>query len=171
MSYQFTGQAGELWLVRDRQGIKIAEIDSLGVFKIAAEDNFEIGGAPVGNRVIVTHQLLAASVDQDMWVADRAYLVTSIRESHAVIGGSSAAVAPRKITDTSVPGATASATVLELLATPAIGLETTKDTSVAPALVAASASLTFAAGDRLALNFSGTLTGLVGSITVVLQPA
>jgi len=63
----------------------------------------------------------------------------------------------------SAPGATAGATVVELT-TAAIDLTATANTVVTPALVATAASLQLAAGDKIGLDFSGTLTGLVGGL-------
>lgn len=111
--------------------------------------------------------LLAASVDIDVFVANRACKVTAFRTSHSVVGGAAAAVRPRKITDTTAPGAAASATCIELTAS--IGLETAINTTRNIAITATAAEATLAAGERLALDFSGTLTGLVGQLTIEIQ--
>lgn len=110
--------------------------------------------------------LMAASVDEWVWVAPRACVLTGIDEIHSVIGGSGAVVTPRKVTaaGTAAPGDAAGATVKELT-TAAIGLETTINVSQAPTLTATLADRVFAAGDKLAHNFAGTLTGLVGKVT------
>jgi hypothetical protein len=52
------------------------------------------------------------------------------------------------------------------LTTANIDLTATINTVVSPALSATVADLTFAVGNRLALDFSGTLTNLVGQLTV-----
>ncbi len=128
------------------------------------------GGAIVAEQeVIITATLLAASVDTQIFVADRAYEVVAIREIHSVVGGAAAAVRPRKITDTSAPGAAAGATVKELT-TANVDLTAAINTVVSPALVAVAADLLLAAGNVIALDFSGTLTGLVGMIEIVLEP-
>lgn len=133
--------------------------------------NFLTGGQTLGS-IVVTAPLLASSVDTDIWRAPQAAIVLSVTESHSVVGGASAAVRPRKITDTSAPGAAAGATVKEITAA-AIDLTTTVNTVQTPALSATPADYTFATGNRLALDFSGTLTGLVGniSISIALLPA
>lgn len=114
----------------------------------------------------VQSDLLAASVDQYIWVAPVKCRVISIKEVHSVAGGASAAVRPRKITaDVTAPGAAAGATVIELT-TANIDLTVTANTMQTPTLSATEADLIFAAGDRLALDFSGTLTALVGRLTV-----
>ncbi|HYG78685.1 MAG TPA: capsid cement protein [Planctomycetota bacterium] len=122
-----------------------------------------------GERVVITSELLAASVDKWIFVADRAYKVVSIREIHSVIGGSGAVVRPRKVTaaGTAAPGDAAGATVKELT-TADIGLETTINVAQQATLSATVADLNLAAGDKIGLNFGGTLTGLVGSLSIEL---
>jgi hypothetical protein len=123
-----------------------------------------------GARTVVTSELLAASVDKWVFVADRAYKVMGINEVHSVVGGSSAAVRPRKVTaaGTDAPGAAAGTTVKELT-TANIDLTATINVVQAPALAATAADLLLAAGDKIGLDFSGTLTGLVGSISIALK--
>lgn len=126
------------------------------------------GGGMVSSSTLdtfsVTTDLMAASVDKWVWVAPQACILTSISEVHSVVGGSSAAVRFRKITDTSAPGASASGTVKELAAS--IDLTATINTVVNPTLTATAADITLAAGDKVAADFSGTLTGLVGHATL-----
>lgn len=119
-------------------------------------------------RLVVNSELLATSVDTHVFVADRAYQVMAVNEIHSVVGSTSAAVRPRKITDTSAPGAAVSATVKELT-TAAADLTATINTTQALTLSATAADLLLAAGDKIALDFSGTLTGLVGVISISLK--
>jgi hypothetical protein len=112
--------------------------------------------------VIVAVSLDAAqAVDRDVWVSNGNYMLVGIKTTHAVVGGASAAVRPRKITDTSAPGAAASATVKELT-TAVIDFTASVNTVRTPTLVSTKADLKFKSGDRLALDASGTVTGLVG---------
>lgn len=117
---------------------------------------------------VVSVQLLAASVDSWVFVADRKYKVVKIQEIHSVVGGAAAAARFRKITDTSAPGAAASATVVELQ-TAAFDLTATINTTQTATLAAAAADLTILAGQKIALDVSGTLTGLVGTATITLE--
>lgn len=121
--------------------------------------------------VAVTTELLAASVDKWMFVADRAYEVIGFREIHSVVGGSGAVVRPRKIAaaTTAAPGASVAAGITELT-TADIGLETSINVSQTPTITATAADALLAAGDKVGLNFSGTLTGLVGHLTMFLKP-
>jgi hypothetical protein len=130
-----------------------------------------IGSVTNTAPITIRTDLLAASVDTWMFVADRAYEVTYIGEVHSVVGSTSAAVQPRKVTAvaTDAPGAAAGSTVKELT-TAAIDLTATINVVQAPALTATAADLLLAAGDKIGLNFTGTLTGLVGTLTIILEP-
>ncbi len=120
--------------------------------------------------IILTSEILAASVDKHVFTAPFACRVVSVREIHSVVGGSGATVRLRKITDTSAPGAAASTTVKELT-TAGFDLTATINTTQQATLVAAASQVKnsdfwLAAGDKLALDFGGTLTGLVGLVTI-----
>lgn len=115
----------------------------------------------------------AGAVDRAVWVCpanDTKYQLTSVQEVHSTVGGLSAAVRPRKVTDTSAPGAAASGTVLELTAAN-VDLTATVNVIQTPTLTATESSRYFLPGNRLCLDFSGTVTGLVGCVLVfVLEP-
>lgn len=108
-------------------------------------------------------------VARDVFVADRHYHVTQIREIHSVVGGASAAIRPRKITDTSAPGASAGTTVKEIT-TANISLTSTINTVQTPTLATTLNDRRLKPGDRIAINPSGTLTGVVGVLIIVLSP-
>lgn len=124
----------------------------------------------ISDRHLVRIDIDANSVDANVFIADRGYKVIAIQEVHSVVGGASAAVRPRKVTGTAAPGASAGTTVKELT-TANIDLTATINTVQAAALTSTAADLTLAAGDRIALDFSGTLTGLVGVVQIVLEQA
>lgn len=121
--------------------------------------------AGLGKKVL-TIDLTATTPSKHVFVADRAYTVESIKEIHSVVGGAGANCKVRRITDTSAPGAAASATVVEFI-TAGLDLTTTVNTTVTGTL----ASSTVAVGDKVSILMGGTLTGLVGVVTVVLAPA
>lgn len=110
--------------------------------------------------IVVTETILAASVDENVFVAPFACKLVRAQEAHSVVGGASAAVDVKKCTGTTAPasGTTMLASTFDLTAT----INTVVDKS----LSATAANLLLAAGDRVALDFSGTLTGLVGSVTL-----
>lgn len=117
-----------------------------------------------GNSFTVRRDLTANSVDEHVWFAPERCKLIGIKEIHSVVGGASAAVRPRRITaDVTAPGAAAGATVIELTGAD-IDLTATADTEQEPALSTTLSDLRFDAGDKLAHDFSGTLTGLVGMI-------
>jgi hypothetical protein len=120
-----------------------------------------LAGAVAGSVFSVPSELLATSVDRHVMLMSQPVELIAVEEIHSVVGGASAAVRPRKITDTSAPGAAAGATVIELCQS--LDLTATANTRVSGTLVTTATK--FAAGDRLAEDFSGTLTGLVGRVT------
>lgn len=119
------------------------------------------------DRIIVTGTFNASSVDQAIFIAppNASYTVISINVSFSVAGGASAAVRPRKITDTSAPGASAGTTVKEL--STAADLTATANTTQALTLSTTATDLNIAAGNRICLDFSGTLTALAGGVIVI----
>lgn len=120
------------------------------------------------DRVVIRHTANAASVDDWVFVADRAYTVVSIKEVHSVAGGDGGAVTAdvRKVTAVAAPGAAAGSTVKELLAT-AFDLKSTANTTVTGTLTATAADLDLAAGDKIGINFVGTLTALAGGVVII----
>ncbi len=122
-----------------------------------------------GSRVIFNVDLAVGSPDRNIFIADAPYRVRAISESHSVVSTSGTARV-RKITDTSAPGAAASSTVLELHTanfdlSAGVAINTSTDATLALAL----ADLQLADGDKIAVNMGGTLTGLVGTITIQLE--
>lgn len=117
----------------------------------------------------VTAELLAASVDKFIHVADRPFTIKSIKMISSVAGNDAGAVSldVRKITaaGTALPGDAAGATVIEFLSA-AIDLKSVAGTTVAGALSAVAGALNVAAGDKIALNFTGVLTSLVGLVII-----
>jgi hypothetical protein len=108
----------------------------------------------------VEYQVVPSFANKDIWVATRPCKLLSVREVHSVVSGSGGTLRPRKITDTTAPGAAASATCIELTA--AISLETTINTVQTPTLVTTGNVQIFKAGNRLAILSAGTITGVVG---------
>ncbi len=98
------------------------------------------------------------------FIADRAYEVIEAVERHEVVGGTGAACMVEKVPSGTAPGAGTA-----VLAA-AFDLEATANTNVTGALHATQANRQLAAGDALAIDEAGTLTGLVGlSVRVTLR--
>jgi hypothetical protein len=142
--------------------------EGTGKFTFDNADAISVGGSPVPQRVMLRKEFNANSVDDWVFIADRAYTVVSIKEVHSVAGNDASAVTldVRKVTDASAPGAAASSTVKELLSS-ALNLKSTANTVVTGSLTATAADLDLAAGDKIGLNFAGTLTSLAGGLLVI----
>lgn len=115
----------------------------------------------------------------DVFVADRNYTVTQIQEEHSVASTGGANVKIRRITDTTAPGAAASATCLELIdatSTTASAILVTGaslNTLTLPAarlLNVTTSVLQINAGDRIAIFPASAMTSYVGCITITMQP-
>lgn len=105
----------------------------------------------------------ATAIASNVWVATRPCKLIGVKEIHSVVGGTSAAIRPRKITDTSAPGASAGATVIELTSA-AIDLTATVNVTQTPTLVTTGSVPYFKVGHRLCHSTAGTLTGLAGGV-------
>jgi hypothetical protein len=110
---------------------------------------------------LITQQILASAVSQDIFVADDNYQVVSVQAVPTVIGGSGATITVEVLTGTQAPGAG----VAQLTA--ALALNGTAHAVVTGTLIAA--PTTMVAGNRLGIVMAGTLTGLVGTITVKIK--
>lgn len=106
------------------------------------------------------------AADASFFVADRAYVVKGIRGVNDVIGTGGAATAiVRK-----VPSGTALASGTALH-TGSFNLVGTAATNQILTLSTTGSDLLLAAGDRLALDYTGTATSAIGCVTVSLSPA
>lgn len=106
------------------------------------------------------------TVDVSFFVADRAYVVKGIRGCNEVIGtGGACTAVVRK-----VPSGTAmaSGTALHSGSYNLVGTASTNQTLT---LSTTGSDLLLAAGDRLAIDYTGTATSATGVITVHLAPA
>lgn len=119
----------------------------------------------LSDRHIITYPIDANSVDCNIFIADRAYQILSFEGTKSAAGGTSAAVGLKKCTGTTAPGSGTAVTTADLDLTSTVAVNTVQPGS----LSGTAANLLLADGDRLALDFSGTLTSLKGIVTVVLQ--
>lgn len=119
------------------------------------------------DREIVAFPVTAATVDTNIYVAIRPVRVTAVREVHTVAGSDVGAVtlAVTKCTGTTAP---ASGTAVHA---GTADLKGTANTVQTLTLSTTLATLTLAAGDRLAIDVTGTLTAVAGGVVIVeLQP-
>lgn len=168
MSFIFSGPSGEPFQVRDSQGVVLFEVDELGKTRVSSAGAFLVNDEIPAQRLWVNLVTNATEVTRWAFIAPVACQVMSVKEVHSVVGGASAAMRPRKITDTSAPSAAASGTVKELT-TATFDLTSTINTIVAGTLVATEADLQLAAGDKIGFSVAGTLTGIKGLFTIELK--
>lgn len=143
--------AGEVVMTLDENGLVLAE----GV-------PLSIDGHVIPSGLTLTHDLLAASVDTYIHtVTEGRWQVDSAVSMISVTGGAAAAVTVMVCTATQLPAAgTAQLTAV-------LDLEETAPSQKVGILIASPTVIL--PGFSVALDFSGTLTGLVGSITVKLK--
>ena len=106
------------------------------------------------------------AVDASFFVADRAYVVKGIRGVNDVIGtgGACTAVIRKVPTGTALASGTA-------LHSGSYNLVGTANTNQILALSIVASDLLMAAGDRLAIDYTGVATSAIGVVTVTLAPA
>lgn len=117
--------------------------------------------------VTATRIANADNIDSNIFVANRPFKVVGISEVHTTAGSDGGAVTlqVRKCTGTQAP-----ASGVALLAS-TINLKGTAQTVQAGTLTSTAEDLVLAAGDRLALDYTGTITSLAGvQVTVDLLP-
>lgn len=107
----------------------------------------------------VTVPLVAATVSETIWIAPFACELVSVREVHRV-ASSSGTLQVQKLTGTTAPGSGTN------LLTGTVSLAGTANTVVSGTLIGTTASLRFAAGDRLGTLIAGTMTSLAGGVLV-----
>jgi hypothetical protein len=129
-----------------------------------AKGQFKING--VALLIDVTGEYVAASVDKRIFTANRAYRIVAIRGTPDVAGtdGGGVTAEVRK-----VPSGTA-ITAGTVVHTGTYNLKGTVDTVQSLTLSSTDANLLLAAGDSLAIDFTGTLTSATGVISVGLLP-
>jgi hypothetical protein len=128
-------------------------------------------GLSIGNRgdkFTVPVPINALTVDSFVWVAPVACKLLSVTEVHAV-ASTSGTLGIRKITaDSQLPGATAGASVVELLTSAtAINLASTASTVVTAPLSTVSGALNVPSGARIGFDIAGTMTNLAGGVVTM----
>jgi hypothetical protein len=154
----------ELVLGTDGHTIILEAVSSAGTLKWR-----RVGG----QNLNLTHTMLlnADCIDQCMFIADRAYDVVAIYEIHAVAGNDAGAVNMQVTKDDSTDAPGAGNNLLTNNTNAGFDMKGTANTMQTGTLTATSADLRLAAGDRLSVDFAGTVTTLAGVVvTVVLRP-
>jgi hypothetical protein len=151
-----TGQAGDIY------------VTTSGELSVHSGTNY----VAVARKVVsVALPLNGDAVDQAVFIADGAYVIERIDYIHETAGsdGSAVNLQVKKCTGTQAP---ASGTNLLTNNTSAgFNCKATANTVQNGTLTATAATKTLAAGNRIALDFTGTTTALAGVlVTIVLRP-
>ncbi len=120
-----------------------------------------------GSFCMASTEWLASSVDKTFYVAPRAMIVQAINARVEVAGtdGSAVTAVIRKVpSGTAITSGTA-------LHSGSINLKGTAATNQALTLSTTATTVALAAGDALAIDFTGTLTSATGVVSVAMCPA
>lgn len=141
---------------------------------IRQSDGFDLVGDQDSTRnPTATAGFIAASInynvpaaDTSFFQADRAYIVRGIRGTPDVAGtgGACTAIVRKVPSGTAITSGTA-------LHSSSFNLVGTVNTSQVLTLSATAGDLLLKAGDRIAIDYTGTATSAIGSVTVNLSPA
>lgn len=120
-----------------------------------------VGSIP--EDMLVSVPLAAASVDSNVFIATGPCEVVGVSEVHAVAGSDVGAVTLDVVKCDGTEAPSAGVTVLSST----IDLKGTADTVVNRTLTATVANRKLVAGERLAINVTGTLTALAGGVVTI----
>ncbi len=120
------------------------------------------GSNVILDRMIITSELLAASVDKWVFgpVVTGVWRVAAVSHVQRVVGGSGAQIDVMVVTGTGVTAPAAGVTQLSAVC----DLTITADTPTIKTLIASPTDI--GPGGRIGLDFSGTLTNLVGLVQI-----
>lgn len=143
-------------------GTTISTGDTLAV---TSADKLTVGGVIVPQEMILTIPIGTSAVDQTAFVADDAWQITKIEEVHTVAQNTAypntGSLSVMKCTGTQAPGSGA------VLHNTTMYLNSTVETVVTPTLNATTGALNLADGNRIALNFNGTMTTFAGGAVTI----
>jgi hypothetical protein len=115
-------------------------------------------------QYVITETVLAASVDNTIFTANEDYQVTGVVYTPTIAGtGGAATFVVRKCTGTQLPSA---GTAVHSGTANMVGTINTPQTLT---LSTTTSELQLTSGDRLAVDFTGTMTSVVGRLTVFLK--
>lgn len=152
------GQTAKLLDITDDSGTSLLSVSSAGV---------QTGQVL---EVSYTMNANASLADQSFFIANRAYQVTAVREVHATAGSDAGAVNLQITKDTGTQAPGAGVDLLTNNTNAGFDMKGTANTVQVGTLTATTADLQLAAGNRLSVDFAGTLTALAGvTVTVSLK--
>lgn len=114
---------------------------------------------------------VGATADSVFYVATRPMEVVAIRQVHSVAGSDGSAVNVQVVKDTGTDAPGAGTNLLTNNSNAGFNLKATANTVQTGTLTSTAATKKLAAGDRLSVDFAGTLTDVAGVVvTVTLRP-
>lgn len=140
-----------------------AEIDAKSADGVTADGVI----LPQHLEVSVQSLLAADCIDRAFFIANRAYEVVAIRQVHATAGSDGGAVNIQITKDDSTDAPGAGDNLLTNNSDAGFDAKDTANTVQVGTLTATTANLQLAAGDRLSLDFAGTVTALAGVVVTV----
>lgn len=143
-------------------GTTVGTSDTLAV---TTADKLTVGSVIVPQEIVLTIPIGASEVDQTAFIADDAWQITKIEEVHSVAQNTAypntGSLSVMKCTGTQAPGSGAA------LHNTTMYLNSTVETVVTPTLNAATGALNLADGNRIGLNFNGTMTTFAGGCVTI----
>jgi hypothetical protein len=132
---------------------------------VADADKLTVGGVIIPQEMIITIPIGASEVDQTAFIADDAWQITKIEEVHSVAQNTAypntGNLSITKCTGTQAPNAGS------YLHNTTMWLNSTINTVVTPALNASTGALNLADGNRLCLDFNGTMSTFAGGCVTI----
>jgi len=150
-------------------GISKLKVDSTGALTAAGglaasgalqQPNASGTATKVPRSVEVTLPLSATTPSSTVFIADDNYLITGVQVVVSVVGGSGATITVEVNTGTQAPGSGTAQTGAQDLHSLVVNTVTA---------VTLTAQTAIASGNRVGIVMAGTLTGLVGNLTIQLQ--
>ena len=137
-------------------------INASSTLAVTSADSLTVAGVIVPQVIPITFQYDASSVDQQIFSTNAGYQITGARLIPRVVGGDAGAVnvQVRVCDDGEAPSAGDAAL------TGALDLKGTADTVQVGAL---SANVAVASGKSIAVDFTGTMTAAIGTVTVYVK--
>ena len=127
---------------------------------LSEADALLVNSIIVPSEMVINWPINASSVDENIFVADDAWQITSIEEAHTV-ASSSANVTIKKCSSTLAPNA---GTIMHSCSLDlAAGANTVQSLTLSSTL----ADTQLADGERLALDYTGTMTSLAGGVVTI----
>lgn len=132
-------------------------------------DAMKSGGktVPTVQTIVWNMQANGSLADQCIFIATEAWKVKAISEVHSVAGNDAGAVSLQVTKDESTDAPGAGTDLLTNNSGAGFDLKGTANTVQTGTLTSTAADLTLAAGDRLSLDFAGTLDTLAGVVVTI----